>query len=129
MNSPAVDIKDLLVEASLDLVFATNLFVANEPSKPDNCVTVYDTPGREPALTLDNVRYEYGGVQVRVRNTTYNTGMKLAFAIKDYLHGRHGDETDDNTYTLVRCTSAPAMITWDDDRRVIIVINFETQRR
>jgi hypothetical protein len=55
MNSSADDIKDLLLaESSFDLEHKVNLFVGREPSSPDNCVILFDTPGYSPALTLGN---------------------------------------------------------------------------
>lgn len=129
MKSPADDIMSMLEGASLGLELSKNMFVGFEPARPDNTVTLYDTVGRPPLLTLDNKKYEYGGVQVRVRNRSYVQAMKQAYEIKDYLHGKYNVEAGDFLYTLVRCNTPPSLMAWDENQRAIIVINFETQRR
>ena len=59
MNSPSVDIRQMLeADSSLGLVYATDLFIGKEPAKPRDCVTIYDTVGYPPPLTLDNAFYQ-----------------------------------------------------------------------
>ena len=131
MNMPSEDIKDMLeAESSLGLTFGTNLFIGKEPTKPDNCVTIFDTPTLPPQLTFDrSERYEYPSVQIRVRNNSYTTGWTLAHDILNSLHGR-GQETWNGTlYCLIRCSSGPALLDWDKNDRARFIINFNIQRR
>ncbi len=130
MNTAANDIKDMLEdESALGLVFTQNLFVGREPIIGDNCVTVFDTSGRPPALTLSGGQYNYDAVQVRVRNNDYQTAFNLAHAIVDSLHGRTRESWNGTLYTLITCQSPPALLDWDDNNRARFIINFETQRR
>jgi len=131
MNPGSEDVKDMLeAESSLGLVFATNLFIAREPTTPGNCVTLYDTAGRPPQLTFNkDENYYYEGLQIRVRNADTLTGWALIRAIQDSLHGRALESWNGTVYTLIFVTSGPAFLTWDENNRGIWSINFELQRR
>lgn len=61
MNAVSVDIAAILASDShTGLVLGTNMFVNREPSKPNNCVTIFDTQGRPPYLGVDGTTgYEY----------------------------------------------------------------------
>ena len=131
MNAPSVDIKDILVaESSLGLTFATDLFVGREPAKPDNCVTVFDTPGFPPMLTLEgSAEFYYPSVQIRVRDNSYLNGWDLAQDIIEVLHGLNNETWNDTLYLLIQCSSGPALLDWDDNNRARFIINFNIQRR
>ena len=131
MNAPSVDIKDmLLAETDLGLFFAENLFISKEPTNPNEVVTIYDTSQAPPMLTLDKVSdYYFEACQVRVRSTNYEEGYAFIQDIRDALHGRAGETWNGTLYTLIRCTSGPNCIGWDDNNRVLFTVNFEMQRR
>ena len=133
MNAPSIDIADILVaESALGLSLKSNLFIGREPAEPNDCVTVYDTPGFPPVLTLDQAEQailERPSVQIRVRNRNYLTGWNLIHDITTALHGR-GQETWNGTlYLLIKCESGPAMLDWDSNNRVRFIVNFYIQRR
>lgn len=131
MNPGSEDVKDMLeAESSLGLTHLTNLFISREPTTPSNCVTLYDTQGRPPQLTLNrDEKYYYEGLQIRVRNKDYSTGWALIRAIQNSLHGRALETWNETVYTLIFVTSGPALIGYDESNRVILTINFELQRR
>jgi len=133
MNATSKDVKDMLeAESDLGLVFATNLFYGREPTEPDNCVTVFDTPGRPPQLTLgaqseDN--YYYPSVQIRVRNNDQDDAWALMEDIKEALHGRAGETWNGTFYSVIICASEPSFLDWDDNDRIRLIINLNIQRR
>jgi hypothetical protein len=138
MNNCAEDIRHILEagtedsdssSAGLGLVFATNLFVNREPAKPINCVTIYDTPGMPPYLGLNDTGYEYPSFQVRVRNTDQRTAWALIIGIKDSLHGRHQQTWNGTLYSVIACSDNPALLEWDDNGNIVLVCNFNVQRR
>jgi hypothetical protein len=133
MNPSSDDIRTLLEnESSLGLTFKTNLFVGRQPdgtNAPDDCVTVADTPAGPAHLGVNVSEYYYPTVQVVVRDNDYVDAMNLAQNIMETLHGR-GNETINGTYyTLIRCSSGPTPLAWDDNERINVVVNFELQRR
>lgn len=131
MNPPSIDIKDMLEsESSLGLIFATNLFIGKETVNPKHAVFILDTPGFPPELTLEgNSGYSYPSVQIKVRNTVYTDAWKIANDIKDLLHGRAGETWNGSFYSVIYCIGDPALLAWDDNGMVIIIINFNLQRR
>lgn len=130
MNSSAQDIKDMLeADSSLALTFATDLFVGKEPPEPDNCVTIFDTPGFPPQLTFTKgENYFYPSIQIRVRNRSYQTGWSLIADIRTLLHGRNHEIWNGTIYELINCSSGPALLDWDEKNRVRFIINFNLQR-
>jgi len=132
MNPVSEDIKDILLEdSSLGLAFGTNLFIGREPSLHSNCVTIFDIPGYQPQLLLagGEAGFFNDSFQVRIRNTDYKTGYALANDIMVLLHGLEHVTYNSTLYMVIYCTSGPAMLGWDDNNRVIFIINFNLQRR
>jgi hypothetical protein len=132
MNSSSEDVKDMLEEdSSLGLEFGENLFIGKEPSSPQDCVTIYDTFGSPPQLTFDgkDSLYEYPSIQIRVRNRKYQTGWALINDIMLSLHGRANETYNETLYTVIYCSSGPALLTWDDNEMVKFICNFNLQRR
>lgn len=130
MNPTSVDIKDMLeAESSLGLTFQTNLFVARQPSSPDNCVTVKDTPAGPVQLSISYVDYYYPTFQVVVRDNDYLTGWSLIEDIVTSLHGRADEVWNSTYYTVIRCISGPAELEYDKNERYILIVNFNAQRR
>ena len=132
MNATSEDIKDMLeAESSLGLVFPTNLFIGREPTKPDDCVTIFDTPGGPPMIALSKADsdYYYPSVQIRVRNNDYTVGWDLINAIKVLLHGSGPEVWNGTTYTAIMCAQEPFPLGWDEHSRVWFVANFNIQRR
>lgn len=88
--SPADVIQRLLI--GLGLVSNPTLgldwpaYVASEPDRPDDCVTVYDVQGRDfGSHQIDGFRVERRGFQVRVRARTHLTGYPKARQIAEAL--------------------------------------------
>ena len=132
MNAPSEDIKDLLeAESSLGLTFATDLFIGREPATPPDCVTIFDTPGFARQSTLDGEGddYEYPSIQIRVRNKSYTDGMELIQDITTVLHGTSQETWNTTLYSVIMCSSGPALLDWDANNRPRFVVNFNIQRR
>lgn len=143
MNAPSVDIKDILayIESSdsssgydpvneFGLTFATNLFVGKEPATPDETVTIFDSVGWQPQLTMNKEEvYEYPVVQIRVRSRSYLTGWTLLDKIVRRLHGITQETWNETLYSMVRCSRVPMLLDWDENSRIRLIASFEIQRR
>jgi hypothetical protein len=129
MNMPSVDVKDILEEeSSLALTFGTDLYINREPKIPDDCVTIFDTPGSTPAMTMADDSYYYPSVNIRVRGAKSQDAMSLAQSIRDKLHGRSHETINDTYYSVMIC-SEPSLLDWDENNRARYIINVEIQRR
>jgi len=131
MNSPSEDIKDILEdEASLSLTFGTNLFVSREPAEPDAVVTIFDTPGFSPDLTMNkNERYDRPSIQIRIRNNDFTDGYSLADSIKEILHGKAHEIRNSTSYESIKAASDISLLDYDESNRVRLVITFDIQRK
>lgn len=136
MNAAAHDIQDYLHnDQILELMTGVDLFTDSEPVSPDNIVTLYDTPDAGPQLFLNKEdddepddRYEYVGVQTRIRNNHANAGKLLAGEIMGVLHGKGNMVINDTLYTLIQALDSPTVIDYDSKNRAIIVVNYHIQR-
>jgi hypothetical protein len=137
MQSPSFDIKEMLEEwidssgeSTGTDVFDCPIHVGKEPSTPKNVITIFDTQGFPPYLSLSGESgYEYPSINIRVRNTKYDTGWNLINKIKDVLHGRHQETWNGTLYSAIICSSSPALLDWDDNGNARFIINFNLQRR
>lgn len=75
LDSPAEVISALLIALGLGTDPLTQqawpMFSTNEPSSPDQCITVYDTAGIDDGRTFEGDRTIHHGVQVRVRSNVH----------------------------------------------------------
>lgn len=126
MNTPSIDVKDLLVTAGLG-TYGTDLFVSKEPTKPDACVTIYDTSGMPPEAWFE---LDYPGIQVRIRGAVngYIVAMAKAYSIKNALHGVYNTTQGGARYISIIATGEPECIGYDENERAIIVLNFNISR-
>ncbi len=134
MQASSFDIVEMIEaygdSSGIDLTYGTNLFVGREPASPKDCVTVFDTPGFSPYLSVaGETGYEYPSVQIRVRSTKYSTGFNLINSIKDALHGKHNETWNGTLYCVVICSGSPALLDWDDNGNCRFIVNFNLQRR
>src|SRR4030043_2162861 len=113
MNATSVDIADMLEEESslgLTLGIGGNLFVGREPHTPVNSVTIFDTSGYPPLMTLDTQGFYRPSVQIRVRNTDYVTGYNLIWAIMAFLHGKGQEAVNGTLYSSIKCLNDPGLL-------------------
>jgi hypothetical protein len=134
MQASSEDIKEMLEEygeSSGIGITSNNIFIGREPSKPKNCITIFDTIGFHPYLGLGpgDTGFEYPSIQIRVRNDDYQTGWALIERIKTALHGRAQETWNATLYSLIYCSSGPAHLDWDDNGNALFIINFNIQRR
>lgn len=133
-NSPAHIIARLLVELGLATLATDNglwpVYVTNEPSTPDNCITIFNTTGKDGGRSMiDGALLGHSGFQVRVRSHNHSTGWTKADAIQRDLAENVYDETvhvGDKNY-LVHCVSNIGDVmdlgTDSSSKRVLFTIN------
>lgn len=139
MNASSVDIKAMLEDYGdssgfdEDIYFYgddLNVFLNTEPTTPRNCVTIYDTEGFPPYLSLaGETGYEYPSVQIRIRNSDQIKAWSLIEKIKNSLHGRHQETWNGTLYSRIACSSGPALLDRDENGNWHFIINLELQRR
>jgi hypothetical protein len=130
MNAASVDIASYLAAAGLGLTIATNLFVGREEASPDNCVTVFDTPGIKTDRTLDGGGlYRRPAIQIRVRNRDYRAAQQMAEDIYLELLGIANQVIGGTHYAIVGDMQEPHYLDTDESDRHRWIVNFDIQRR
>lgn len=134
MNTVTFDIQ-ALISPDTNWVWGENMFAGKEPPKPNNTLTLFDTPGGGNFLGTKRDEddpgsdaYEYTAFQIRIRNHDYNEGMKQARAIKNLLHGIGNTVVNETLYTVIEALDNPSLLDWDDNDRARIIVNFTAQR-
>lgn len=102
-HSPADVLRRLLIQLGLGTAPETRpleswpIYASNEPSDPDNCITVYDTAGTDDGRSMiDGELFGHYGIQVRVRSLDHATGWLKADAIQTAL----AETVYDNAVTI-----------------------------
>ena len=125
MNPVSTDVKDLIEGSTFDLTYAVNLFEGTLPATPDNCVGIFDAPGREQ---ISDIQYFRPGLNIRVRNKSYSAGYALAESLQNYLHGLANVEINSTRYILFFQQGSIIPLGRDDHERAEWSINFRVQR-
>lgn len=125
MNSPAIDIKDMIVAAGLG-VFGTTLHIASMPDTPDLCIAVYDIAGLSAELNYDWTRPAVQ-VQVRGKMGEYITAYTKIKAISDLLHGKQ-ETRGGSIYKLIQQEGDISHVSTDETRRPLLTTRFQIQR-
>ena len=128
-NEISVDFRSLLAEET-EWVVGEELHVGREPAGPSNVITIYDLPGAGPLPEYErgDEKYMYASAQIRVRHTSYLTAFSWAHRTVEILDGIGNQEINETFYTLIRALDSPSILTWDDNNRAIVVVNFAIQR-
>lgn len=114
------DIAQLLQTGGIGTLGA-DLFLGQLPDSPDNCVAVFEYAGGPPDLHWGG---EYPGLQVLVRNKSYEAGRAKIEAAKNVLHGLAETKVNNHRYLLIRANQSPFLLERDASDRVVFVCNF-----
>lgn len=130
MNLAVEDIAGLLENEIADLVINDNLLIMREWSKPHNCVTLFETGGRgwRQGLTKERSKRHYPTMQIRVRDIDTRNAWARAYNIKEVLHSRANEVIGSAYYLRISCVNGPALLDWDENDRIRLILNFEITR-
>jgi len=125
MNPPTEDLIDY-IDAQTALTKGVDLFTSVEPTTPDNCVTLYDSPGNS---TSPKFPIEMIGLQVRSRGDTYKNAYQLCHDIKILLEGLREDLVlNGSRYFGFYVTTQPTHMIRDKSERHMFTMNIQVQR-
>lgn len=136
-HSPAKVIAELLQQGSSPLFSSYEvgtiwpIFVAHMPDKPNDCGTIYDTPGILEGRIYDSGKYvKQFGLQIRFRATDHNRGWEKAYATAAFLSTilnvsvvvGHSNTYQINTITQ-SSTILPLGVEKGEGRRMLFTLN------
>lgn len=126
MTSPAKDMADYLVAQGFG-TFGGNIFVSEEPTEPNESITVYDTGGSEP-VNVDIDMYE-PTIQVRVRSISYAAGFALQQEIREELVKPLFLVVNSYHYVGIWLQSDIISLGRDQNNRYILTANYRMMRQ
>lgn len=125
MNPPAEDIKDYIV-AETSYVFGEDLFIGTQPDKPDQCLTLYDSPGLD---TDDKFAIEKVGIQFRSRAQSYQLAYSICHDMKLLLEGLKEDVVlNGSRYFGFYVTSQPTDLGRDAEDQHMFTMTMQISR-
>jgi hypothetical protein len=118
------DVKDILNAASIS-GGTWPLFIGSEPADPNNCITLYDTPGESPnpKWLLDFPRF-----MVRLRSTDYVAGFNKIEEVKEALLGLPSQTIGDIRYVGVWVVLDTHFLLADSRGRSIFINTYRSIR-
>lgn len=99
----------------------TDIFLGQLPANPDNVTAIFEYAGEPPDLHWNG---EYPGLQVLVRNKSYEAGRQKIEQAKNILHGVSETVINNHRYLLIRANQSPAFLQRDENNRTIFACNF-----
>lgn len=120
------EIGDYLANATApDLgTVATDIFIAELPATPNDCIAVFGLPGQIMGDQREVASLQFPRFQVIVRNENYEAGSAKLQDVRTKLHGLYG--VDVGSYRVLRCHAEQegGPIGSDDQNRYEFSINF-----
>jgi hypothetical protein len=101
------------------------IFIGYLPDTPDDCIAVYDTPGRPSELHgLDQPNF-----QIVVRNSSYASAATIIKNIQDLLQFTTNTTINGTFYLNIYNLQSPFSAGRDEKSRVELKQNYVTQKR
>lgn len=98
--------------------------VGEEPDKPDDTITIYDTGGDGP--DTDEMDIDQATIQIRVRShIRYNAALKIK-SIRNYLMSKITKTYESRRFFAFIVTTDVAEIGRDDNKRCVFTLNMRT---
>ena len=116
--SPATEIAKLLTSKGFQPTY-----YASEPPTPDDVITVYDSVGVAPLHVEMEVRRP--GIQVRVRDRSYDAGYARQVSVMNELLSWVGEEGQSLVFTGLEMSGDVYSLGRDENNRSILVANYQ----
>ena len=132
MNPSSYDIAQMIND-ELGMVLGVDIFIAQEPTSPDECITLFDLPSRGPAISMSgndpDAYYEYPAIQIRSRGREYLETWERIRKVVGVLHGASYRVINGTTYCAIICNGGPGLLDQDQNSRFRLYANIDLQRR
>lgn len=99
----------------------STIFLGQQPSTPDQCITLYEYEGDEMARTW---RGEFPKLQVRARSKSYTAGRGLLDSVIEELHGLGRTTMGSTVYLYMNALQSPQYLGQDKMERHEWAVNF-----
>jgi hypothetical protein len=118
----------LLNDISSLITTETYKYIGDMPDTPNNLICLFLTGGYDPEMDLSKNAITRPTLQVRVRDTSYSSGVARCEAIQTLLRGVTNTEINGNYYIEILQQSDILSLGKDDKNRSNFTINFKIRR-
>ena len=128
MNSTAIDTAEILQDAGIGSISSQSdwgIFYGQEPVRPNNCITVYDSGGFEAIPEADLTE---PAIQIRVRANDYSAGYAKCLEIRDYLINFFNQVKNSSLYVLYVNQGDILALGTNENNRFLWTMNFRIIR-
>lgn len=103
-----------------------DIFAGLLPDAPDGCIALFESPGRQPVLTLSGAVpiVENPDLQVRVRATTYSAARVTSRSVWTLLAAINDTTLSSVRYLTLLPVGSPSFLLRDQSRRTQFYANF-----
>ena len=119
--------------ATLVTLITSNIYLADEPDTPDNCLTFRPTGGFDTLHCLGSLTSDYAAeqptFQIRVRHEDPETALEWCDSLKAIYNGLVDTEINDITYLSVFMQGNINPLGKDDRGRAIFTLNFVAKKK
>lgn len=107
---------------------STDIFEGLVPDEPDNCIVLFERPGRPPVRASANtIVCERPGLAAVVRHSDYELGYTKAKAVKNKLQNFQGILSG-TRYLEITANQGIHSVGTDELRRYLFSINFNVMK-
>lgn len=115
------DIKSLL--AGIE----STIYLADMPDTPDKLICIYNSGGRDPIHNLAKDRITQPTIQIRARDTSYDSGLARCEAINAILDVVSNQTINNTFYVSIKQQSDILPLGKDEKKRSEFAINYVLQ--
>ena len=117
----------LLVDIASLLTAESNIYYGDLPDQPDSLIALYLTGGFDSTHTLgvQAPSNENPTLQIRIRDSSFATGLARAEAIKDALDGKTSTTINSNNYISIFMIGDINQLARDSWNRDNFTLNFQ----
>lgn len=117
----------MLVDIATLLTGESNIYYGDLPDTPASVCVLYATGGFDPyhTLAVQKPSHEEPTLQIRIRDTSYASGITRCETIKDALDGKCGTTINSNNYISIFMMGDINAIGRDGKNRAEFTMNFK----
>lgn len=118
------DIIQILQDNGIGTI-GVDIFYSQLPPSPDNVVVAFEYAGEPPEL---HSNVEHPGLQIMVRNKSYDAGRQKIEQVRNALHGVAETIINGHRYLLIQARQSPESLGRDENGRALFVCNFRVTK-
>lgn len=106
----------------------SNIFLGDIPDKPNSLIAIYNSGGSNPEHTMDGIKIKNSTFQIRVRDSSYVSGIARCEEIQDALDMVNNQNVNGHFYLGIFQQGDILSLGRDKENRVEFSLNFNVKK-